>query len=917
MVKATVPAPEPLKLTHEAAYVVVGGLGDLGKRVCLLLAKAGAGHIVTLSRTVPPDEALASFRQEIEGRGAILYTKPGDVADVSSVLTAPLELMTLDEYQTALKPKVDGTLNLQTAFASDSLDFFIMLSSSTGIICAKGQANYAAGNTFQDAFAGAQNARQRGRTRYVSLDIGAVAGSAHITRLHLQGGDLTQQSVIVMTFEEVEKLIEYAMGPQGVENDVSHCMSGFDRDTMITMQDITTLDNPMFALLPASDSQSSHAKASDDKHNSADPAKLLQAAKTLEEAEAIVLTATAEKFSIFLDREVPVDVPTMQLAIDSLVSIELKNWMSRTFQAAIQASEIAGALSITAIAKLLTSRSKLISEEVRKAQSSEIAIPAVNETNAEKHLNENSNGVETKPSHGHECCKHSETLLRQPLVDLDEALDNLIENFGHLHQPENFRRLEAAADELRQPGGKGQKVYNKLVARYNDPTLDSWNYDLVTDAVYLKRRYPLAPYASFVGSNFDPPTPHTQSERAAVITLAAFAFRDKVAANEVEPHWYYGKPTCTSQLKWLFDACREPGVSIDRMRRCLVTELEATLDAIIERVTDEGFWTGILTSDDRDSWAVLRAQALALNPRNLEYFKVIEESSFVVCLDDNMPETDSEQVRMACRQRQIQRHPRARRHRRLNLLALLRMDPKGYPRPPTLQHPSSKRVISSDRRAHPTPGIHLPFNTALDAHMSTIRTRYLAATSTAEYKNHTIRHFGTDDLMSWAVPVKSVLDITVQLALRIQYGGRHVPCWEGVSMSHYHKGRNDMLQVCSPAVVSFCAIADDNSIPLTERRARLLTLGRDMSANMQRCLAGKSPVRFMEIMRDQWNAADAEEEDGEMPVPVPLMFQGGNFWTEAFCILQHVPAEIAGSNMLHGVQRKDCFFISVTPYGNR
>jgi NADPH:quinone reductase-like Zn-dependent oxidoreductase len=86
MVRATVPAPGPLKLSGGATYVVVGGLGDLGRRVCLLLARAGAGHVVTISRTVPADQELAPFRREIESYGAILHTRRGDVTDSSSLL---------------------------------------------------------------------------------------------------------------------------------------------------------------------------------------------------------------------------------------------------------------------------------------------------------------------------------------------------------------------------------------------------------------------------------------------------------------------------------------------------------------------------------------------------------------------------------------------------------------------------------------------------------------------------------------------------------------------------------------------------------------------------------------------------------------------------------------------------------------
>jgi hypothetical protein len=523
-------------------------------------------------------------------------------------------------------------------------------------------------------------------------------------------------------------------------------------------------------------------------------------------------------------------------------------------------------------------------------------------------------------------------------------LDYLLENFGHFHQSEDFERLKEAADDLRRPGGGGQKAYAKLAARYNDPTLDSWVYDILTDAVFLKRRYPLAPYGSFVGSNFDPPTLHTQSERAAIITLAAFAFRDQVAQNKVEPHWYFGMPTCTSQLKWLFDACREPGASVDRMRmypggdyivvlrkghvfRVALREdcsdisyakLKATFDAIIERVKDDGFWTGILTSDTRDSWAELRTKALALSSRNAEYLKTIEESSFVVCLDETTPETDSDQVQMAwfgdgfnrwadkCSQIIITANGKSSlilEHGAIDGLTSWRFSE--WIQKAILAHQPDTSTPNGSIQDVSLEEFTFQSTPDLDAHMSVLRQSYISATSTAEYRNHIISHFGTDDLMSWGVPVKSVLDITVQLAIKLHFG-RHVPCWEGVSMSHYHKGRQDMLQVCLPQVVSFCAIADDDSIPLAERRARLLALGRDMSANMQRCLAGRTHLRFLEMIRDQ---LPADEEP-------PLMFKNTPFWLEPFCILQHVPAEIAGSNMLHGVQRKDCFFLSVTPMRN-
>lgn len=72
--------------------------------------------------------------------------------------------MTLQEYHEALACKLAGTWNIHhaakeqqrkgTATATkNKLDFFTMLSSISGVVGTASQANYAAGNAFQDAFA--------------------------------------------------------------------------------------------------------------------------------------------------------------------------------------------------------------------------------------------------------------------------------------------------------------------------------------------------------------------------------------------------------------------------------------------------------------------------------------------------------------------------------------------------------------------------------------------------------------------------------------------------------------------------------------------------------------------------------------------------------------------------------------------
>ena len=63
--------------------------------------------------------------------------------------------MTVAQFHDAVRCKVQGTWNLHTAAMEQnlSLDFFTMLSSISGLVGQKGQANYAAANTFLDSLA--------------------------------------------------------------------------------------------------------------------------------------------------------------------------------------------------------------------------------------------------------------------------------------------------------------------------------------------------------------------------------------------------------------------------------------------------------------------------------------------------------------------------------------------------------------------------------------------------------------------------------------------------------------------------------------------------------------------------------------------------------------------------------------------
>ncbi|KAK2001668.1 KR-domain-containing protein [Colletotrichum falcatum] len=198
-VPVLLPATDSLTLNPNVAYLLVGGLGGLGRSLAQLLVSCSARNLVFLSRSGVPDGSSAARDHiiKLESMGAKTCVLRGDVADSKSFLAAmrryedeglpPIrgvvhlaavlrdavfENMTHDEWTAALRPKVQGSRNLDGYFdRSRPLDFFILCASVAGIWGNAGQTAYAAANTYQDALA--HHRRARGLVG-VAVDLGII-----------------------------------------------------------------------------------------------------------------------------------------------------------------------------------------------------------------------------------------------------------------------------------------------------------------------------------------------------------------------------------------------------------------------------------------------------------------------------------------------------------------------------------------------------------------------------------------------------------------------------------------------------------------------------------------------------------------------------------------------------------------------
>ncbi|KUI71938.1 Lovastatin diketide synthase LovF [Cytospora mali] len=168
----------PISFDRNASYLIVGGLGDLGRQVALWLAAHGAGNIIFLSRNAGLAKKLehATFFEELRWLGTGVQLVRASVTDQAAVTAAlksaalpvrgilqmsmvlkdrAFASTTYNDWQAVVEPKAHGTWNLHRAAgkARCPLDFFVMFGSISAVVGSPGQASYGAANAFLAAFA--------------------------------------------------------------------------------------------------------------------------------------------------------------------------------------------------------------------------------------------------------------------------------------------------------------------------------------------------------------------------------------------------------------------------------------------------------------------------------------------------------------------------------------------------------------------------------------------------------------------------------------------------------------------------------------------------------------------------------------------------------------------------------------------
>ncbi len=359
---------EPLTFRADGTYLIAGGLGGFGLEVARWMASRGAGTLVLLSRRGAQTEEARQAVAAIEQLGARVIVRAADVSqaeDVSRILAEidsdlpPLRgvihaamvledalLINLDRdlLERVLAPKVNGAWNLHAQTAGRPLDLFVLFSSLSSVFGHAGQGNYAAANAFLDALA--WHRRAQGLPA-LTINWGYLAEVGYLARRGELGERLERQGVLSFTVQQALALLEKAIQREHIQVSVLRLEWSRWRGLGVTGR-----VSPRFAHLCQrndGDALPTGALLGIDAIRTAAPS----------ERGSLVGALLRDKISLVLgikpDR-LDDARPLLQLGIDSLMAVELRNWIEGELRVNLPIAELLRSPSISGLTTLLAER---------------------------------------------------------------------------------------------------------------------------------------------------------------------------------------------------------------------------------------------------------------------------------------------------------------------------------------------------------------------------------------------------------------------------------------------------------------------------------------------------------------------------------------------------------------------------------
>jgi hypothetical protein len=348
------------------------------------MVEHGAKHLILLSRSAASGPNSASLEAELSALGAQIMLKNCDASDLASLKAvlaqcsesmppvrgivhggmvlhdSILERMTSTQWNDALAAKVTATQHLHNLFPQrGDLEFFIILSSAFGVIGSASQANYTAGGTFQDALA-----RQRSAAGLpcITIDLGMVDGVGYVAENTGVAERLLASGHRQLTEHDLLQLLDYCIRHPVRTPRTAQIITGLASSAVRKQR---WGKESRFAALADDGTSRGDQTSGVNKAGSSTKGKTgilkdrLRNASSVTEASDIVEKAVIEKLAdmfVIPEQEIDATKPLARYGVDSLVAVELRNWLVPMTQCEMSIFDLLGAASLKGLAGSIAGR---------------------------------------------------------------------------------------------------------------------------------------------------------------------------------------------------------------------------------------------------------------------------------------------------------------------------------------------------------------------------------------------------------------------------------------------------------------------------------------------------------------------------------------------------------------------------------
>ncbi|XP_043487685.1 carnitine O-acetyltransferase-like isoform X2 [Polistes fuscatus] len=257
---------------------------------------------------------------------------------------------------------------------------------------------------------------------------------------------------------------------------------------------------------------------------------------------------------------------------------------------------------------------------------------------------------------------NKQELPKQPVPDLKLTAERYLKSVKPLLNENEYCNTKRIVEEFISENGCGSSLHKKLLKRYD--STDNWMSTWWLNTAYLGYRAPVIVNSS--PGTVGPPLKFNRKEdlyiTAAHLIKAICDYNDMVKSGKMKQEMIRNEPLDMQQYGMILGTHRRPAPKCDQLihtddtKHIIImsnnnffkldviknsstlneNEIGGAIKDIVSRSQTKGKPVGILTGDDRDTWAENHS-LLKEKGDNKKIIEEIEQSMFILCLDKEIP----------------------------------------------------------------------------------------------------------------------------------------------------------------------------------------------------------------------------------------------------------------------------------------